>query len=209
MSIFKKLFGGRTENPEPPSPSSPPARDYSSLPRFKYHPNPLGTGSIRKDERQCVCCGKATGYIYTGPVYAENELDEQICPWCIGDGFAHERFGAEFTDESGIGGGGQWESVPDEVIVEVSHRTPGFSGWQQEQWWTHCGDAAAFIGRAGKKELQELGSQAISAIQDSTGLSYGPEWERFFSALDKDGSPTAYLFRCTKCGEVGGYQDCD
>ena len=23
------------------------------------------------------------------------------------------------------------------------------------------------------------------------------------------GSPTAYLFRCRKCGRLGGYQDCD
>ena len=28
-------------------------------------------------------------------------------------------------------------------------------------------------------------------------------------ALDKEGSPTAYMFRCRKCGQLGGYQDCD
>ncbi len=208
MSIFKKLFGQKDATPEPSLPP-PPERDYSSLPVFKYHPDPIATGAIRKDDAECLACGKASGYIYTGPVYARDELDEQICPWCIADGHAHTRFNAEFTDEVGIGGGGEWDSVSEDVINEVSHRTPGFSGWQQEQWWTHCGDAAAFIGRAGRKELEALGSEAISAIQDSTGLSDGSEWEQFFSALDKDGSPTAYMFRCTKCGQVGGYQDCD
>lgn len=209
MSLFKKLFGGQAHNSKPPASSPPPDRDYSILPTFKYHPDPLATGSVRQDQAKCACCGKATGYVYTGPVYAQDQLDEQICPWCIADGSAHDRFDAEFTDEAGIGGGGQWESVSDEVISEVAHRTPGFSGWQQEQWWTHCGDAAAFIGKAGRKELDELGPQAIAAIQDSTGLSDGPEWDRFYSALDKDGSPTAYLFRCIKCGQIGGYQDCD
>jgi len=24
------------------------------------------------------------------------------------------------------------------VVEEVAYRTPGFSGWQQERWWTHC-----------------------------------------------------------------------
>ena len=95
------------------------------------------------------------------------------------------------------------------VIEEVAHRTPGFSGWQQEQWWTHCGDAAQFIGRAGRKELKAFGPQAIAAIQESAGMSDGPEWNEFLAALEKEGSPTAYMFRCSKCGQLGGYQDCD
>jgi uncharacterized protein CbrC (UPF0167 family) len=32
-------------------------------------------------------------------------------------------------------------------------------------------------------------------------------WEKLFSALKKEGSPTAYVFRCRKCGQFGGYQD--
>ena len=65
------------------------------------------------------------------------------------------------------------------MIEEVAYRTPGFSGWQQERWWTHCGDAGQFLGRAGRKELEAFGPEAITAIQDSTGLDAGPEWDRF------------------------------
>jgi uncharacterized protein CbrC (UPF0167 family) len=36
--------------------------------------------------------------------------------------------------------------VPADVVEEVAHRTPGFSTLQQARWWTHCGDAAAFLG---------------------------------------------------------------
>jgi uncharacterized protein len=180
-----------------------------ALPTFKYHPDPLATGMVVKSDTECACCGKPRGFIYTGPVYAVEEYDQCICPWCIADGSAHEKLEASFTDDAGIGGGGMWDEVPEEVIEEVAYRTPGFSGWQQEQWWTHCGDAAQFIGRAGKKELTALGPHAIAAIQESAGLSDGPEWDEFFSALDKEGSPTAYMFRCWKCGELGGYQDCD
>src|SRR5690242_14338438 len=180
-----------------------------ALPKFKYHPEPMRTGSVEKSAAKCVCCGQARGFIYTGPVYSVEEYDQCICPWCIADGSAHEKLEASFTDDAGIGGGGMWDEVSEAVTEEVAFRTPGFSGWQQEQWWTHCGDAAQFIGRAGKKELKALGPQAIAAIQDSAGLSDGPEWEGFFAALDKEGSPTAYMFRCRKCGQLGGYQDCD
>jgi uncharacterized protein CbrC (UPF0167 family) len=180
-----------------------------ALPDFRYHPDPVATGSVVKSDTECVCCGKARGYVYTGPVYAIGEYDKSICPWCIADGSAHQKFDASFTDESGIGGYGTWDPVPGAVVEEVAYRTPGFSGWQQEQWWSHCGDAAQFIGHAGRTELEALGPQAIAAIQEDAGLSDGPDWDRVFAAFDRDGSPTAYIFRCTKCGQLGGYQDCD
>lgn len=180
-----------------------------SLPSFKYHPDPIATESIVTSRTECACCGKSRGYIYSGPVYAKGDYHESICPWCISDGSAHQKLDASFTEEEGIGGYGNWCEVPEPVVEEVAYRTPGFSGWQQENWWTHCGDAAEFLGRAGKSELLAFWPQAIKAIQDSTGLNDGPEWDKFFDALNKDGSPTAYVFRCRKCGALGGYQDCD
>ncbi len=107
-----------------------------SLPTFKYHPDPVLTGSIRRSNAFCLSCKRATGWIYVSAVYAVDELDEQLCPWCIADGAAHEAFDASFTDECGIGGYGDWDAVPESVIEEVAFRTPGFSGWQQEMWWT-------------------------------------------------------------------------
>jgi uncharacterized protein len=179
------------------------------FPNFIYHPDPIATGSIIESNTTCVCCNKARGYIYVGPVYSVEELNDSLCPWRIADGSAHERFDASFTDVSGIGGYGHWDTVPKIIVEEIAYRTPGFCGWQQERWWSHCGDAATYIGRAGKLELLSFSREAIASIQKSTGLSDGPEWEEFFKALDKDGSPTAYIFKCTKCGALGGYQDRD
>lgn len=179
------------------------------LPTFKYHPDPAATGSIQISDMECVCCRQSRGYIYAGPVYSTEEIDEQICPWCIADGSAANKYDASFTDDASIGDCGDGQAIPDHVIDEVARRTPGFSGWQQEQWFTHCGDAGAFIGAAGREELEQFGESAIASIQESTGLLPGPEWEHFFKALDKDGSPRAYIFRCTRCGVLGGYQDCD
>ncbi|MGH1419884.1 MAG: CbrC family protein [Hyphomicrobiaceae bacterium] len=39
--------------------------------------------------------------------------------------------------------------VSESIVEVVSYRTPGFNGWQQEQWWTHWNDAAQFIGLGG------------------------------------------------------------
>lgn len=176
------------------------------LPSFKYHPDPLATGSIVESDNECECCGQARGYIYAGPVYAADEYDDCICPWCIADGSAASELDASFTDEAGVGGD-PWDEVADDVVEEVALRTPGFDGWQQERWWTHCNDAAAFIGRAGHVELTALGPQAIAAIQDDTGLPDDSRWQHFFGALRVDQPPTAYVFRCLHCGIYGGYQD--
>src|SRR5688572_25633883 len=111
-----------------------------TLPHFTYHPDPLATGCVEPSSKQCICCQKVRGYIYTGPVYTQEDLSNSLCPWCIADGSAYKKFGAEFTDPAGVGDYGSWDPVPQAVIDELVQRTPGFSGWQQERWWTHCGD---------------------------------------------------------------------
>ena len=182
-----------------------------TLPTFRFHPDPLGTGSVQPSDEECTVCGQVRGHIYVGPVYAEDEYEECICPWCIADGSAHKRLEAMFHDPDSIGGvgGRDWDRVPPASVDEIALRTPGFSGWQQERWWSHCGDAACFIGRAGHAELQRAGPTAIAAIREDAGRMSDEEWDWFFRALHKDMGPTAYLFRCLKCSAIGGYQDTD
>jgi uncharacterized protein CbrC (UPF0167 family) len=178
----------------------------AQLPTFRYHPDPVATGSLLPSAKECESCGQARGYEYTATPHCEEDV-EVVCSWCIADGTAAKKFDAEFTDRAGIGGYGDWDSVPDEVAAVVAERTPGFSGWQQERWWTHCGDAAAYVGPAGKQELLDHGPQAVQAIKTETGYE-GDEWDFYLNALDKDAGPTAYVFRCLHCDELGGYSDC-
>jgi uncharacterized protein CbrC (UPF0167 family) len=176
------------------------------LPVFKYHPDPLATGSIAASENKCMACGLVRGFIYKGQPYAKEELIDALCPWCIADGTAHRKFDADFVDPEGIGDYGSWEPVAKEVIEEVAHRTPSFTGWQQERWFTHCADAGVFLGPMGHAELCSYGADAIAAIKDDIGFD-GDEWEQYFKSLEKDGEPTAYLFRCRHCEAYGGYSD--
>ena len=148
------------------------------------------------------------GYEYHGPIYTAAELTGEICPWCIADGSAHIKFNAEFTDPAGIGGYDCPLSIPSEIVEEVSFRTPGFYGWQQEHWLACCGDAAAYIGRAGNNEIETMYADAITSIQQECGM-IGNTWLDYFHIFDKDGSPSAYIFRCLHCGKHLGYSDCD
>lgn len=175
------------------------------LPNFTYHPDPLATGSVVSSEKTCGICGRARGFIYALETYGEQSVDA-ICPWCIADGPAHEKFGVEFSDWSGIGGYGEWEPVPSAVADEIAYRTPGFASWQQERWFTHCGDGALFLGAMGHAELKARGAEAMEAIRLESGLS-GAEWTSYFEAMDAKFGPTAYLFRCRHCGRLGGYSD--
>jgi len=113
------------------------------LPEFPYHPDPVATGAVVQSSAVCEVCGEARGFVYTGPIFAVDEL-ESICPWCIADGRAQATFDASFTDIAEA-----TEDVPRAVLEEVSSRTPGFSGLQQEEWLFHCGDGAAYVGSEG------------------------------------------------------------
>lgn len=176
------------------------------LPRFKYHPDPVATGSVVVSVETCQVCGQARGFIYAGALYSAQDA-ERVCSWCIADGNAHARLGAEFTDAAAVGGHGKWEAVPAEVVREVAERTPGFSSWQGERWFTHCGDAAAFLGPMGRAELEALGAEAVAVVRAESGYDER-EWASYLASLDREHGPTAYLFRCLHCGALGGYSDC-
>ena len=116
----------------------------------------------------------------------------------------------EFHDRAAVPG----SSFPDapevspEIVTEVCTRTPGFTAWQHEDWFTCCGDAAAFLVPAGREELESRWPDAIPALQASSDLNED-EWDETFEGLERDGSPTAYVFRCLHCGNYGAYLDSD
>lgn len=177
-----------------------------TLPSFRYHPDPVATGSIEARDITCVCCGQVRGYVYVGPVYAEADLEEEICPWCISTGLAHDQLGVEFTDIDAIG---DYEPsmVGTDVREEIAYRTPGFNGWQQERWLVHCEDACVFLGPAGKEELEAYADRGlIDLLRADIGMDE-IKFRDYFKTLSKRAGPTAYVFRCLHCGKYQGYSD--
>lgn len=179
----------------------------AELPSFRYHPDPVATGVIERRDRTCPGCGQVRGWVYVVAPYAEQELRERLCPWCIADGTAAERFSARFTV---LTAGDVPDGVSAEVVAEVAERTPGFAGWQQERWLFHCGDAAAYLGPVGWDELDgdDDAIAALVAQAEAMGLT-GDLAEAFVGSLDVDGAATAYRFRCLHCDRSLAYADLD
>lgn len=170
-----------------------------SLPVFKYHPDPLKSGSVAASDEACRCCGQARGYVYTGPVYSAEDLGEALCPWCIADGSAAEKLDAEFVDAACFP-----DDTPEAALEEITRRTPGYSAWQGEQWPACCGDAAAFLQPAGIEEIRrdyrELEGALMGHIVYELEISGGAA-TRLLGSLNRDKGPTVYLFRCLACAQ--------
>jgi uncharacterized protein CbrC (UPF0167 family) len=177
----------------------------SALPVFRYHPEPIRSGSVIASKSRCRCCGKARGFIYAGPVYSEDELNEALCPWCIGDGSAHEKFDATFVDSEAFA-----EDAPEGAVTEILERTPGFNAWQSERWPSCCGEPAAFVSPAGIKEIREqyprLEGGLMMFIVHELGISGGGA-RQTLESLRRDQSPTAFVFKCLHCDAFPAYVD--
>lgn len=175
----------------------------SELPSFTYHSDPVASGVIETSETECVVCATARGYIYTGPVYAVEDLDDLICPWCIADGSAAKKYNATFADDRGTP-----DEVPEAVVDEISTRTPSFHAWQRDHWLHHCNDGAVFLRVVGSPEIHDFPG-AVDAIRAEGAAN---EWdadavEEYIAVLQADGDPQAYLFRCRHCGVHLAYSD--
>ena len=172
------------------------------LPFFKYHPNPLATGAFTQAQYAvvCDCCGCSTHIYYDGPFYAIDDIN-YLCPNCIASGAAAKKFDGAFQDDCCL----ESEVLDAEKVDELIHRTPGYSGWQQEYWRSHCEDFCAFIGYVGAAELKALG--VLDEVLDD------PQWSEEEKDLIKTsvngGSLQCYLFKCLHCGKHMVWMDCD
>ena len=172
------------------------------LPFFKYHPNPLATRAFTQAQYAvvCDCCGCSTHIYYDGPFYAIDDIN-YLCPNCIASGAAAKKFDGAFQDDCCL----ESEVLDAEKVDELIHRTPGYSGWQQEYWRSHCGDFCAFIGYVGAAELKALG--VLDEVLDD------PQWSEEEKDLIKTsvngGSLQCYLFKCLHCGKHMVWMDCD
>jgi len=120
-----------------------------TLPFFRYHPDPVATGSFRAGDEPCACCGRRAGWSYTAACCTAQDVDGPICPWCIADGSAAERFDAEFSDAFGLDGisevGHTEPAARPEALDQVrSELRPGgrHDAQQLEQFLTHLGQEA-------------------------------------------------------------------
>jgi uncharacterized protein CbrC (UPF0167 family) len=173
-------------------------------PKFRYHPDPVSTGSVEKCDDACGRCGLARGYIYVGPVYCEQEPTDAICPWCIADGSAAEALDAEFSDPHPLAKA----NLDPKIIDSVTKRTPGYTTWQGEEWQACCQDACAFLGDAEQADLKSLPTDERQRLLARMGLDE-EELVEIVENYQVGGSPAFYKFKCLHCGKLRFAWDCD
>ncbi|MGW1544124.1 CbrC family protein [Streptomyces sp. NPDC002309] len=173
----------------------------AELPSFRYHPDPVASGSISESAETWACRTRSTGWIYTATFYTAQDVNGQFSPWCIADGSAAERFEGEFTDSYGFDG------VSEETLEHVTHRSPGLHAWQDPRWLVHCDDAAAFIAEVGHTDLAAH-PDALDQLRTDLRIGGRREASQVESFLTHLGHGTsAMLFRCTVCGTHLAYAD--
>jgi len=178
------------------------------LPKFKYSPNAFNLDIFEKEEGICSVCNEKRQIKYTSSFYSVEE-PEYICPWCIADGKASEKYNGEFNDYCGIEGvspepNDTDPTIPKELILEITNKTPSYTSWQQEVWLTHCNEPCAFIGYADTKTIEPIIEELNDDIENN---GYDPEFIRMH--LSKDGSLVGYLFQCVNCEQHRLHVDCD
>ncbi|MEP6835304.1 MAG: CbrC family protein [Gemmatimonas sp.] len=176
-----------------------------SLPTLRYHVDPVASGSVVASNNNRRRCKKVRGFIYTGPAYSDEELDDALCPWCIADGSAFEKFDATFVDSEAFDG-----DASEESMSTICERTPGFNAWQSEQWPSCCGEPAAFLTPASYDDIQKrfprLEGTLMMYIVQKMGIS-GSAATRTLESLKRDQSPTAFVFKCLHCDGMPAYVD--
>ncbi len=170
------------------------ALSIMELPTFRYHPDPIASGAIVRENATCVCCERVVDHVYVASAYSIHEFDRNLCPWCIADGTAHKKFDVEFCDSYPLQNAGINESI----IAQVTSRTPGYISWQQEEWLSHCDDACAFLGDATSETIRNMTPKEMAPLCADHGVD--AEWfAKVADTYEPGGQPAIYHFKCLVC----------
>lgn len=100
------------------------------------------------------------------------------------------------------------EVAKQEYIEELIYRTPGYSGWQQEHWLSHCGDFCAFQGYVGWQEIAAIADELEDDFK-RIKIDYNITQAEVEEYLNNGGSLQGYLFECLHCGKHRLWIDSD
>jgi uncharacterized protein len=169
------------------------------LPIFKYNPDPVKLQVIKHSKTKCPVCNEEREFVYEGPFYSIEKV-EGVCPWCISSGAAALKYNGFTQDPSNC------EDVNNPIFLdELVRRTPGYFGWQQERWLSHCGDFCAVIAYVGWEEVKHLEHELNDEIQDYCE-TFNISRDEFKEELG-NGYMQGYLFRCLQCEKHRIYID--
>lgn len=173
------------------------------LPHFKYNPNAYTNGIIEAKEIQCNVCKEHQSHVYKGPFYSVENID-LICPWCVANGQAAQKYEGEFQSYTSIEGISPDPKLPNTItykkaeIDELILQTPSYTAWQQAVWLGHCESPCAFIDYVGWEEIKDLVVELKEDIEQIK-IDYHITQGMFEKMLQNNGDFQGYLFQCIHC----------
>jgi uncharacterized protein len=168
------------------------------LPTFIYHLDPVRNDVIAASHGVCVCCGRARGFLYVGPAFTTSEeVDDNICPWCIADGSAALKYDVEFADSRSLLKAG----ITRAVVDQVTKRTPGYFCRQSDNWQSHCKDACTYHGDATVEDIANATRTSVEAWKAEYNMNED-DWNVFADGYQPKSHAAFYKFVCRHCGEV-------
>ncbi len=170
------------------------------LPTFKYFADPYGANTQRKfieSDLECDCCGRVRGYIYSDSQYSDEDED-CVCPWCIADGSAHQKYDTLYSicHKDSIG------------ADEVWHRTPAVESIQDFTWPSHCGEACVFVGDADSRMLTSL-KEPLAGELRRLAKAYDMPTDELISCAMPKGDIFFNMFQCRQCQQYQLHADMD
>jgi uncharacterized protein len=175
-------------------------------PHFKYHPNAYKLNLFEKEDGICSICNEQRDLKYVCSFYSVDEPD-YICPWCIANGAAAQKYNGEYNDYASVEGVSANPNIPSTIdaqcLDEICMRTPSYHSWQQEVWLIHCNEPCKFIGYANSEMLQPIWDEVKADIEDN-----GYPMELIQHHLTIDGDLAGYLFQCLHCKQHRLHLDC-
>ncbi len=167
------------------------------LPLFRYHPDPISTGSIKPSHEPCVCCGKNTGFKYTAALHGRHRPGRVACVPGVLPAVRLRLSSIVFSDESPLVRAG----MPRAIVLEVSRRTPCYNCWQQDVWAACCQDGCVFHGDASVSELLSLKGEELAEVQREWSIS-SIRRAAFVKQYVPGGGIAVYRFDCRHCGKT-------
>ena len=169
-------------------------------PQFKYHPNAYSLDIFVQEDGVCSICHKQRDLKYDCSFYSVDEPD-YICPWCIVNGAAAEKYKGDFNDYCSIESvspdpNDPPSSIDEKLLDEICSRTPSYVSWQQQVWLVHCNEPCKFIHYATSELLEPILPEVLEDIENS-GMPL--EWVQHHLTAESDFS--GYLFQCVHCGK--------
>ena len=175
----------------------------TAFPVFRFMAPEAVRDQFEASEGGCDCCGKATGWRYTGVIYGDAPDEHSVCPWCIADGSVAAKWDAAFSmvDDR--------TECDEDAQKEAEQQTPGFPSWQDWYIPVCCGMPTEFLGDAGWEDLRGRWAGAVeSMLADCLPVVNDGELDGFLRSFKRGENPAAYVFRCIECAKLVGRWDC-